>query len=79
MGRGINIADEVGINRSMRMKVEAPATGCVIRWLIPGAVYRLRIRSSSFVGQSDYTDFIEASVQAPGNVKYYHDVDAVCK
>ena len=48
------------------VKFDAPATTYVIRQLTAGATYRLRIKSSSFVGESAFTDVIHASVLSPG-------------
>jgi len=54
------------------LKFDAPATVHVIPQLSPHVTYRLRIRTSSFVGQSAFTDFIEASVLPPGNISLLH-------
>jgi len=57
--------DEAG--SSTTLKFEGPATGYAIRQLTAGAAYRLRVKSWSFLGESNFTDFIHATVRPSGN------------
>ena len=52
-------------------KFDASRTSYVIRELAAGAAYHVRLKSSSFVGQSPFTEFIDAAVLSPGNNNYY--------
>ena len=53
--------------RRRTVKFDAPATAYVIRRLTAGSAYQLRIKTSSFLAESAFTDFIVASVLPPGN------------
>jgi len=60
----ILLIDDVGSARTV--KFDAAETEYVLRELNPGSTYRLRMKSLSFVGESNFTDFVDASVLPSG-------------